>query len=136
MAQDDPPTATRESSQITQNPKFHGLQQQVNDIKKQISTIIALLSSRAANTPAPNGAAPPTPLHLDVHDQLPPGCVYTTDPQFSAQAQTSSLAQAGNPPTTTNNATAPPVIMVNKRADHHLEEERSRKDEEMSLLTQ
>ena len=86
MAQNDPPTATGETSQITQNPEFQGLQQQVNDMAKQISTIIALLSLGAANAPAPNGAAPPTPLHSNVHDQLPLGCVYTTDPQFGAQA--------------------------------------------------
>ena len=101
-----------------------------------MATIIALLSTGAANAPAPNGAVPPTPPQSDVHYQLPPGCVYTTDPQFSAPAQTSTLPQAGNQPAPPNTVATPPVIMVNERVNHHLEEERSRKDEEMSLLTQ
>ena len=96
MAQDKPPATSGESSQIAQSPEFQGLQQQVNDLGKQMATIIALLSAGAANAPALNGAVPPTPPQSDVHDQLPPGCVYTTDPQFSAPAQTSTLPQGGN----------------------------------------
>ena len=106
MAQNDRPAANGETSQITQNPEFQGLQQQVNDLAKQMSTIIALLSSGTANAPAPHNAAPPTPRHSDVQDQLPPGCVYTTDLPFGAQAQTSAPPQANNQLTTPNTIAA------------------------------
>ena len=97
---------------------------------------MALLSSGIANALTLHNAAPPTPRHSDVHDQLPPGCVYTADLPFAAQTQTLAPPQSGNQLITPKTAAAQPVIMVNEGVDHYLEEERLRKDEEVSLLAQ
>ena len=59
----DPPTATEETSQVAQNPETQSLQQQVSDLAKQVSAIMALLTSRATNAPIP-----PTPRHLDIQN--------------------------------------------------------------------